>query len=463
VVAVKKDYIPGFTKLMVLGESAQGLGIRGPGRVEVGDGATFRVFDRNSQDPVQGAAVYAFPPHLAEADVAFDNDPSAEVLAKWDGIFLGRTGDDGQVTHAFGRAGAYLVVAVKRGYTPGFTKLLVYPKLLEALVIKSPSEAQVGETVPFAVHERDDGEAVAGAAMYAFPSNLPVILDNLREEPTDELLARWQGVFMGRTGNNGELMHAFQRTGIYVVVAVKKDYIPGVTKLMVLGESVHALGIEGPERVEVGDGATFKVFDRNDQGPVQGAGVYAFPSYLRETDLAFDDEPSAEVLAKWDGILLGRTDENGKISHEFGRAGAYLIVAVKRGYTPGLTKLLVYPKVLERLAIKSPSEARPGEEVPFTVYERNTEEVVPGAVLYAFPGDQPVSLDELTNGATEEYLDRWHGMLLGRTDDNGQLVYAFERTGKYLLVALKSGYLPGLGTIAIVGETTVEPTGLLSS
>ena len=463
VVAVKKDYVPGVTKLMVLGESVHALGIDGPGRVEVGDDATFEVLDRNAQEPVQGAGVYAFPPHLREVDISFDDDPSAEILAKWGGIFLGRTNDDGEITHEFGRAGAYLVVAVKRGYTPGLTKLLVYPKSLETLTIKSPSEAEVGEEVPFVVYGGSDEVAVSGAAMYGFPSNLPVILNELREEPTNELLTRWQGVFMGRTDDDGGLMHAFRRAGTYVVVAVKKDYIPGVTKLMVFGESVHTLGIEGPGRVEVGDDATFKVFDRNAQEPVPSAGVYAFPSHITEADLSFDDDPSAEILAKWDGIFLGRTDEGGKVTHEFERAGAYLVVAVKKEYTPGLTKLLVYPKSLETLTIKSPSEAEVGEEVPFVVYDGSNEEAVSGAALYAFPGNLPVTLDELANGATEEFLGKWQGVFMGRTNDNGELVHTFEDGGKYLIVALKSGYLPGVGTIAVVAESVTEASGLLSS
>ena len=89
------------------------------------------VFDRRTQDPVEGAGVWALTRDEAsalqeqitsatEASEDSDAEMDYESLVSVYGIFLGRTNERGQLQHAFDEAGRYILVTVKAGYFPGF-------------------------------------------------------------------------------------------------------------------------------------------------------------------------------------------------------------------------------------------------------------------------------------------------------------------------------------------------------
>ncbi len=452
IVAMKQGYRPGATKIQVVGEAPNGLSIVGPDQVRAGQPASFKVFDRNTEQPVAGAGVFAFPPNIREVDLAFDDEPSPELVAKWRGIFLGRTNDQGEVTHAFDQPGAYIIVAIKKGYTPGYTKLVVVHRA--ALGIEGPGEIEVGQTATFKVFERYNREPVANAAVFMIPNILERAITELQEDSGPEILTRLNATLIGRTDENGTLTHAFQTAGRYTLVAVKRGYIPGMTRLLVSQSYQGALAIKGPERVEVGQEATFKVFDRNTEQPVAGAGVFAFPPDIREADIPQDEEPDGGALTQLRGIFLGRTNDQGEVTHAFDQPGAYIIVAVKRSYRPGMTKLLVTPRIPSGLSIENPSGVRVGQETTFAVSDRKTGQPVPSAVLFAFSRALPVDVTLDGVEVDPEVAANWGGIILGRTNESGKLVYTFQQEGGYLILGAKRGYVPGLSKIYVEPKPT---------
>lgn len=454
VVAVKRGYKPGTANINVKGAAPSALAIRGPEKLQTGELAAFEVSDRGLGRPVEGAGVYAFPSYLRTIDLAFDGDPAAELLARWQGIFVGRTDASGGVTYSFPDAGSYLVVAVKKGYQPGVTRLIVVSPIEGKLGIKSPEEAQTGQEVVFAIYERASGEMVAEVAVYSFPAELPEVLDALVDEPTGAMLARWRGVFLGRTDANGQLIHTFSVAGPRIIVAIKKGYVPTAAKILIVGEGLKPLKVDGPDRVQVGNPATFNVTDGESGQAVESAGVYAFPAYLTAADMPFDGDLISEMLARWQGLFLGRTDANGEVTYQFEKAASYLVVAFKEGYKPARTRLLVYPEPIRTLGIKSRAESRVGDEVLFTVYEGDSGQVVSGAVVYAFPSNLPIATAAIGNEIGYDLLNKWGGVLLGRTDGDGQLTYAFRVAGPRIIVATKQGYVPAVTKLLVVGEST---------
>ncbi|MBI2850353.1 MAG: hypothetical protein HYX80_04845, partial [Chloroflexi bacterium] len=160
------------------GSSARSaLAIIAPWAVPVNKEFTARVFLRENQEPFPGAGVWAIDIDTAErlkdelGELKEDsNRPDAErdyesILEKH-AIFLGRTGDDGRVAHAFKQAGGYILVAAKNGYLPGITRIRVGENI-KALGIKAPKRAPVGEEVTIGVFARLTQEAVEGAGVWA--------------------------------------------------------------------------------------------------------------------------------------------------------------------------------------------------------------------------------------------------------------------------------------------------------
>jgi hypothetical protein len=106
-------------------------------------------------------------------------------LAEECGQFLGWTNRNGNVFHRFKEAGRYVLVAVKKGFTPGFAIITVKP--LKALAIKAPSIAGVGQLVTITVVEKYLGIPIPRAGVWAIDVN------DVKEEPDDaqECMPLW--------------------------------------------------------------------------------------------------------------------------------------------------------------------------------------------------------------------------------------------------------------------------------
>jgi len=129
--AVKKHYFPGFTRINI-GTLPRALGIEAPRRAPVGEDVTMTVFQRRTEEPVEDAGIWALSREEAEVlrqeMTALREDTSVAVeekdyesLVSIHGDFLGRTGEDGELSYAFSSEGIYLLVGVKKGYFPGVT------------------------------------------------------------------------------------------------------------------------------------------------------------------------------------------------------------------------------------------------------------------------------------------------------------------------------------------------------
>lgn len=333
----------------------------------VGKEVSMTVFLRENQEPFPGAGVWAITPETAEAlkeEIArLNNDASQpagekdyEAMMESRGIFLGRTNGDGRVIYTFEQAGRYVLVAAKKGYLPGFTRIGIR-EIVKALGIEAPKRVPPGEEFTLTVFERGTQNPVEDAGVWAVTRDkveaLQADAKALREdtsiaaeEKDYEALVKVHGIFLGKTGNNGKLDYTFEEAGGYLLVAVKRDYVPGFAPLAVIAKP-KALGIKAtPPLAHVGKEVTLNVFDRESNDAVEGVGIWAVSrdqvEALKEASIALREDKSTtpeeknyEALVGAHGTFLGKTDEDGKLSVTFNQAGGYLLVTVKKGYIPG--------------------------------------------------------------------------------------------------------------------------------
>ncbi len=333
----------------------------------VGKELQMTVFLRENQEPFPGAGVWAVTREEMQAlkeDLAKLREDASQPADEKDyekviearGIFLGRTNGDGKLKHIFEQAGQYILVAAKRGYIPGFTHIGIR-ELIKALGIQAPKRVPVGEKVTMTVFERITQNPVEDAGIWAVTRDQ---LEALKEEaqklkedtsiPAEEkdyeALVKAYGIFLGKTDKHGKLDYTFNEAGGYLLIAVKKGYVPGFAPLGVVAMP-KALGIKAtPPQAHVGKEVTLNVFDRESNDPVAEVGVWAVTrdevealkedsAALREDQSVAPQDKDYEALLSAHGTLLGRTDQNGKLSVTFSEPGGYLLVAVKKGYIPG--------------------------------------------------------------------------------------------------------------------------------
>jgi hypothetical protein len=409
------------------------LVIRAPENAEVGQPVTIKVLTRQNYEPVAGAAVYALKTDntITSAD---QNDYTTVAnkyasIARTEGIYIGKTNDDGTVRHTFKDTGRYVLVAIKDGFIPGFEFIIITLSAEKGLMIKAPSSAEVNTPVTITVLERNSYEPVARAAVYAKkigeittsevqttsisgttdttikqvkPSMItskqvitarPAIAAVDDAQQVEEI--RREGFLIGYTNERGEVEHRFSDTGHYIMAAIKDDYAPGFARISIILANQKALGIRAPGWAKVEEPVTFLVYDRRTGEAVSKAGVYALkireaevlesstePAYYPEdVTVNITDEYLQEVRDK--GIFIGYTNEKGEIDHTFENTGLYLVVAFKDGYIPAVHRISITLANQRTLAIKAPSQAEVGEPVTITVYERNTSEPVERAAVYA--------------------------------------------------------------------------------
>ncbi len=253
-VAARNGYRPGFTHIGIR-DTVKALGIKAPKRAPVGRPVTMTVFDRVIQEPVQGAGIWAVTRDnidlLKQEAEALKEDASLaaedkdyEALANTYGFFLGRTDENGKLEHTFGETGTYLLVAVKRGYYPGFSLISIHDQI-QALGIKAtPPRTNVGREITLSVFDRMSNDPVEGAGIWAISRDETATLRDeigaLRNDGTTdtakmdyEAIVSLYGTFLGTTDEHGKLGATFDTAGVYILVAVKRGYVPGFTRLVV--------------------------------------------------------------------------------------------------------------------------------------------------------------------------------------------------------------------------------------
>jgi hypothetical protein len=380
-IAVKPGYLPGFARINIW-PVVKALGIKAPDTAEVGEEVTIGVFERGTGEPVENAGVWALSRENAtivkeemarlQEETATVDDIDYEELVGIYGEFIDWTDENGEVSHAFDETGRYVLVAVKRGYFPGF-RVIRIGTVPKALVINAPRTAPVGEVVTIGVSERGTGEAVEGAFVFALSRDNAVALNDevtkIREageiaaaDIDYKSLADVYGELIGTTDEYGEVHHAFDEVGWYLLLAVKPDYLPGFAPIRI-GTLPKALGIKAPRMARTGEEVTMVVFERRTQSPVDGAGVWVVSrdnidtlkaqlAQLKEGGVTANAEADYESLVSLVGEFIDWTDENGEVRHTFEEPGLYLLVAVKRGYYPGFA-----PIVIRTLSVDASADA----------------------------------------------------------------------------------------------------------
>jgi hypothetical protein len=342
-----------------------------------------------------------------------------------------------------------LAVAVGQ---PGVTSD-VTPEVRPALAIKAPEVAGVGQLVTIKVVEENTGKPVPRAGVWA------VDVNDLQNETNDAgayaSIAEKYGQFLGWTDRDGNVFHRFREPGRYVLVAVKDGFIPGFAQIAV--KPLKALAIRAPDVAGVGELVTITVYERYIGIPVPGAGVWAVD--VNRIESARNDVEAYASLAEKYGEFLGWTDRNGNVFHRFSGPGQYVLVAVKDGLIPGFAQIAIKP--LKALAIRAPDVARVGQLVTITVVEKYVGVPVAKAGVWAV---EVKDIRNDTNNA-EAYISVAEkcGHFLGWTDDNGNVFHRFNEAGRYVLVAVKHGLIPGFHRITILSLQPVseQPVGVI--
>jgi len=218
------------------------LAIEAPRMAPVGKKVIMTVFQRLTQDPVEGTAIWAPTRDEAEAlkaevtqmreeDSIAAGELDYESLVSVHGFRLGFTNEDGQLKHTFDEAGWYLLVAVKKGYIPG-SKPICIGEIPHVLGLRVQWVALVSEEVTMTALQRGTQELVEGAGTWALTREEAEVLREewvaLREsgevapqEGDYESLVSIYGEFLGQTNGSGQLKHAFDEAGGYLLVVIK--------------------------------------------------------------------------------------------------------------------------------------------------------------------------------------------------------------------------------------------------
>jgi len=245
-VVVKDGYFPGFALLHVRAYRPA-LGIKAPRLAPVGQEIAITVFDRQTKEPVEGAGVWLVSRDNGEklkAEIATlreagetATEQEYEKLVSVLGEFLDFTDENGQVMHTFEEEGAYLLVAVKGAYLPGFAPIRARP-IRPALGIRAPRVAPVGQETTITIFDRQTKEPVEGAGVWLLSRDhageVKSAVARLREEGNVPAavedyvtIVSGLGQFLDFTDENGQVMHTFEEEGVYLLVAVKDGYFPG--------------------------------------------------------------------------------------------------------------------------------------------------------------------------------------------------------------------------------------------
>lgn len=231
------------------------------------------------------------------------------------------------------------------------------------------------------------------------------------------------------------------------------------------------LAIVAPYVVSPGEEIQLTVFVRKDQSTVGGAAVWAvsrdniedltddLKSLRQSSGASLTDEDYEDTLGVY-AILLGHTHGDGTLSYTFDEPENYLLVAIKANYLPGKERLLV------RGALSVTAEPRIsviGEDVTITVTDKNNSDPVEGAETWAAKFSSIEIAKEKIAELREKYAGNWNDIdwetvldtrciPLGETDENGEIICSFDETGKYLILSIKQGYIPGFSGFGIIAE-----------
>jgi hypothetical protein len=237
------------------------LAIVAPWIIKPGESMQLTVFLRKDQSTMAGANVWAVPKDKVEAvkqavkelrqkSGANATDADYQGVLNNNGNSLGQTDGSGKLIYTFNNSGIFWLVAFKAGYAPGFARLVVQ-EIPQALAIKAPGTAAPGTTVIFTVDLKGTTTPVSDAAVWAITADNAAALEakvaevkaanqgSLQNVDWESVLNNVAATKFNRTDASGKTSGSFGNSGIYLVIALKKGYVPAYHFLSVFATAAQ--------------------------------------------------------------------------------------------------------------------------------------------------------------------------------------------------------------------------------
>jgi hypothetical protein len=232
--------------------------------------------------------------------------------------------------------GSALPVYAQNTKTP--TAIAVMPAKL-VLAIKAPASAQAGEPVTITVYETKSNAPVSGVKVWALPAS-SMSATTASTNDTASYAVKY-GLYLGETDKAGQVITKFEKAGQYILAAVKDGYAAGLSKIAIIDKK--ALAVRAPSTVKVLQSFSLRVVENTVltvEIPVPKADVWALDTVAAAV---LNGSSDLAATAQKQGIHLGYTNEDGYLNPEpvLSRAGTYWLIALKDGYTPAITKIIV--------------------------------------------------------------------------------------------------------------------------
>ena len=219
------------------------------------------------------------------------------VTAESKGVLIGTTGTDGTVTGTLTETGRFILVAIKEGYIPGFTRISITQAVKKVLNIKVPGSVEINKSVTISATERFTQEPLTGVAVYA------------------RLLSDNDTLHVGAAPVEPQV-HAIAQVRAREPLR-KEAGLLGTTKVTKLESAISFHGeAEKPKPLFTVDNVTII---RSDPWDETTADSYA------------SDIQSG-------GFLLGTTDTNGQITCTFTTGGTYVLAGIEEAIHSGISK-----------------------------------------------------------------------------------------------------------------------------
>ncbi|MDP2729650.1 MAG: hypothetical protein Q8O55_04130 [Dehalococcoidales bacterium] len=235
----------------------------------------------------------------------------------------------------------------------------------DGLAIVAPLATPINTQISITVFQCSDQEPVEGAGVWLVTREEA---ENLRQEMAkakrnanpDTSVAEYEnmlgihGTFIARTNSEGKVWYSFETSGRYVLVAILGGYVPD-SRPIAVGMHLPALAIDAPPKAQVDENITITVFQRGTEDPVKDAGVWAFTredaaalkeriASIRESGDKSEIDAALEEAVNTYGIFLGTTNGAGKVKYAFEKAGGYLLVTRKEGFSPARKPIVILPE-----------------------------------------------------------------------------------------------------------------------
>ncbi len=253
---------------------------------------------------------------------------------------------------------------------PDLNRLITH---VPSLKIKTDPKIEINLPFTVTIFGKDKSDVIAGASVYALPSQHAVIRANKSDNYTSlinkyEEIATSKGIIIGTTDESGKTTGILDKIGSYLLVALKNGYKPGFSHIKVIPVSRDGLVIEAPEKAYTDETVTILVKGKQSGSPVADVIIYALRDktpidrFIKHqpvdngtaTQIITEILPAHLILkeesdnlsSKWitEIVTLGKTGNDGELSCTFDRTGAYTLFAIKENYKLDRCHIKILPQ-----------------------------------------------------------------------------------------------------------------------